>query len=82
MTQKNIAAFPQTNRIFIRNERMETRESEPVEFTGLSMRDYFASAAMQGMLCAHPASIRKMMEEEINLANVAYEIADLMMKAR
>ena len=45
--------------------------------TGMTMRDYFAAKAMQGLI-SEP-SIQGTMEE---FANRAYAIADAMMKAR
>lgn len=45
--------------------------------TGMSLRDYFAAKAMQGMLC-HQASF----ENVEKTAQWAYEQADSMLKAR
>jgi len=44
---------------------------------GLSMRDYFAAKALQGMLAE--TSLKATAEE---FANKSYELADAMMKAR
>ena len=44
---------------------------------GLSMRDYFAAKALQGMLAE--TSLKATVEE---FANKSYELADAMMKAR
>lgn len=43
---------------------------------GLTMRDYFAAKAMNGMLC-NPE-----FPQEMDIASAAYEVADAMMKAR
>jgi len=45
---------------------------------GMTMRDYFAAKAMQGMLSEN-SGIRYLNEE---LAQFAYAVADAMMKAR
>ena len=42
---------------------------------GMTLRDYFAAKAMQGMIT------RKILDEH-NDARIAYKIADAMMKAR
>ena len=45
-------------------------------FQGMTLRDYFAAKAMQGML-ADPST-----PEIMDIAGAAYEVADAMMKAR
>jgi hypothetical protein len=47
--------------------------------TGMTLRDYFAAKAMQGMM-ADGQAFRLVAES--TLANTAYEIADAMLKAR
>ena len=44
---------------------------------GLSMRDYFAAKAMQGILATHPPA-----SELGTFVQYAYRIADAMLKAR
>jgi hypothetical protein len=46
---------------------------------GMTLRDYFAAKAMQGLLSS-PNCPRQVNDEE--LARQAYEVADAMMKAR
>jgi len=47
--------------------------------TGMDLRDYFAAAAMQGVL----AGMEKGQELQVPLVpTIAYKIADLMMEAR
>lgn len=52
---------------------------------GMSIRDFFAAAAMQGWLasfsdeCPHPA---KNGEGAMNVAKMSYKMADAMLKAR
>lgn len=46
-------------------------------YEGMSLRDYFAAAAMQGIL-AHPNSVF----EPAGTADCAYKYADAMLKAR
>ncbi len=45
---------------------------------GLSIRDYFAAKALQG-ICAHPDTWGRQVHE---VAQVAYELADAMLAAR
>jgi hypothetical protein len=51
-----------------------TTESE-----GMTLRDYFAAKAMQGVIAATPAQIQI---EEPHLAKWSYKMADAMLKAR
>lgn len=48
--------------------------------TGLSIRDYFAAQAMQGLLAAKAGPLMVVVVE--NLANDAYTVADAMLSAR
>jgi hypothetical protein len=52
------------------------RPKELAHFNGMTLRDYFAAKAMQGMM-ACPGSIR--VNDD---ANFAYQMADEMLKAR
>lgn len=74
MTDKKIkdggAAFPNFGGI----------NSSLVEDYGMSVRDYFASKAMQGF-CADPTN-HKVFADHADAARNAYEIADAMLKAR
>jgi predicted deacylase len=55
---------------------------EYYERSGITMRDYFAAAALQGML-AYPGFINNRMEKTPHLTAVlAYDFADEMIKAR
>jgi hypothetical protein len=60
---KNISAFPHENFLSHR---------------GMTLRDYFAAKAMQGMLSEN-SGIRYPTDE---LVDFAYKVADAMMKAR
>ena len=60
---KNISAFPHENFLSHR---------------GMTLRDYFAARAMQGMLSEN-SGIRYPTDE---LVDFAYKVADAMMKAR
>jgi hypothetical protein len=64
---KDIPAFPL--------EMVYTQENE--KFNGMTLRDYFAAKAMQGLLLDGVGSLS---DEE--LADWAYKLADAMMKAR
>ena len=63
----NIPAFPAMHFDLADNEH------------GMTLRDYFAAKAMQGMM-ADGQAFRLVAES--TLANTAYEIADAMLKAR
>jgi len=59
------------------------------KITGMTLRDYFAAKAMQGMFInqtIHSATMllakQMNMPEENALAKLSYEVADAMMKAR
>jgi NADH dehydrogenase FAD-containing subunit len=61
---KNISAFPHENFLSHR---------------GMTLRDYFASKAMQGMFAS--GNLPKSVGND-EVAQVAYQMADAMMKAR
>ena len=67
---KDIPAFPLS---FVAHPTEETFIAK-----GMTLRDYFAAKAMQGMLSEN-SGIRYSNEE---LAQFAYAVADAMMKAR
>jgi hypothetical protein len=70
---KNEPAFPQSDPIA--NEFHKKFGTD----RGMTLRDYFAAKAMQGMM-ADGQAFRLVAES--TLANTAYEIADAMLKAR
>ncbi|WP_208453573.1 hypothetical protein [Burkholderia gladioli] len=49
-------------------------------YRGLSLRDYFAAKAMQGLLCANSVYCTSSYSDELSAR--AYQIADSMLKAR
>ena len=55
----------------------ETRPTIDTEWCGMTLRDYFAAKAMQGLVVDGVGSL---MDEE--LADWAYRLADAMLKAR
>jgi hypothetical protein len=65
---KNIPAFP-VEVIYTQDNKI---------FNGMTLRDYFASKAMQGLLTAE--IVGEYSNEHV--ADIAYRIADAMMKAR
>ena len=69
MSDKNIPAFPL--------EMVYTQENE--KFNGMTLRDYFAAKAMQGMLSACTGWSEAGIER---LAKCSYMTADAMLKAR
>jgi hypothetical protein len=75
-------AFPSTEPIY-RNDIVGVKES-----SGMDLRDYIATNAMQGML-SNPEFLQVVTKEEVNgsdcasrVAKVSYKYADAMMKAR
>jgi hypothetical protein len=68
----NTPAFPQTNDRVVASISIANSQ-------GMTLRDYFAAKAMQGMM-ADGQAFRLVAES--TLANTAYEIADAMLKAR
>ena len=69
MSDKNIPAFPL--------EMVYTQENE--KFNGMTLRDYFAAKAMQGMLSACTGWSEAGIER---LAKCSYMTADEMLKER
>ena len=58
-------------------------DEEVVEnFQGMTLRDYFAGKAMQGMISANGDSNGYLEYEEETVAANAYKLADAMLKAR
>ena len=54
------------------------------EYKGMTIRDYFAAKAMQGIISVYDrrAGFKTMEKESIDLAKTSYEIADAMLKER
>ena len=54
------------------------------EYRGMTLRDYFAAKAMQGIISVYDkrAGFDTMEKESIHLAKTSYEIADAMLKER
>jgi hypothetical protein len=50
-----------------------------VQMSGMSLRDYFAAAALQGWLASMPADAKP---DDMNSARRAYEFADAMLEVR
>jgi hypothetical protein len=65
----NPPAFPSGNEVTLGNLRSNGH-------SGMTLRDYMAAKAMQGML-ADPST-----PEIMDIAGAAYEVADAMLKAR
>ena len=49
---------------------------------GMTLRDYFAAKAMQGWLSTYGANVPQQAVPTENIAMLAYQIADAMLKAR
>jgi hypothetical protein len=50
--------------------------------TGMTLRDYFAGKAMQQLMPMVSNDPRTLMPLDFDVANMAYQMADAMMKAR
>ncbi len=50
--------------------------------TGMSLRDWYAGMALQGMLTRTGVSLSEMLNDDPSVADVAYLVADKMIKAR
>ena len=57
-------------------------ENDP--YSGMTLRDYFANSAMQGIISCYIRSVRfqTLINESQKLAEVSYNIADEMLKQR
>lgn len=60
---------------------MSTKDGGPSDWLMVDLRDYFAAAALQGMLC-NGFMPRAMLSEGYTYERAAYAIADDMLKAR
>jgi hypothetical protein len=70
MTNKNESAFP-IQSVYIEDQDTNSR--------GMTLRDYFAAKAMQGMIGGKwPTTYG----ERLHISEFAYDMADAMMKAR
>jgi hypothetical protein len=56
------------------------RAGQQSAFDGVTVRDYFAAAALQGILAAHSGEVQ--LPADAKAATWAYEQADAMLKAR
>jgi hypothetical protein len=49
---------------------------------GMSLRDYFAAAALQGLVASDVYRLERGLEGKIKVGEIAYVIADAMLEAR
>lgn len=70
-------AFPSKKQV----HRMGYATNEWVPVNGMTLRDYFAAKAMQGMLADLPKTLYGL-DWQINVARASYEVADAMLKER
>jgi len=69
-------AFPTRLTGPCRAHGIEAKNGELIEFTGMTLRDYFAAKAMQAMLSTVTEANSK------DIAHIAYKMADSMLDAR
>ena len=74
-------AFPGLKLTSAHGNITSAQGSEYKPIGGMTMRDYFAAKAMQGLLAEAPSS-KDVAEATNTLAHFAYTIADAMLKAR
>ncbi|WP_158784992.1 hypothetical protein [Pantoea sp. BAV 3049] len=78
-------AFPaeaKLNRINNEAYPVQTRDGDIFQFPGLTMRDYFAAKAMQGIL-ANPGQLDNVNDDAAKwVARDSYKVADAMITAR
>ena len=73
----NPPAFPGRQKaLMIKSEHIGIASEYEIEHNGMTLRDYFAAKAMQGMM----VDVEQPRCDYI--ADIAYEMADAMMKAR
>ena len=51
-------------------------------FTGMSLRDYFAAAAMQAFVSGWTAGTTNLVAQSDSIAKTAYDMADAMLRER
>lgn len=73
---KDISAFPEIKTEY--NESIHEYTNNTYSTGGMSLRDYFAAKAMQG-ICADPTVAPPTPDI---VATIAYQVADAMLKAR
>ena len=65
---------------FARDSHMDKQIGLYVQQQGMSLRDYFAAAALQGLIASRGSLSTRFLAEDD--ASYVYEIADAMLKAR
>ena len=65
---------------FARDSHMDKQIGLYVQQQGMSLRDYFASAALQGLIASRGSLSTRFLAEDD--ASYVYEIADAMIKVR
>jgi len=76
----NPPAFPGKQKaLLIKSEHSDIAKEYEIDQNGMTLRDYFAAKAMQGLLAS--GNLPKTMPDA-DLAECAYALADAMLKAR
>jgi hypothetical protein len=76
----NPPAFPGKQKaLLIKSEHSDIAKQYEIDQNGMTLRDYFAAKAMQGLLAS--GNLPKTMPDA-DLAECAYALADAMLKAR
>ena len=77
----NPQAFPGRQKaLMIKSEHIGIASEYEIEHNGMTLRDYFAAKAMQGILTATLTPNTVWSQDEA--AETAYNVADAMLKAR
>ena len=75
----NPPAFPGKQKaLLIKSEHTDIAQEYEIEHNGMTLRDYFAAKAMQGLLAADTGFTMY----SAQIAEISYAQADAMMKAR
>jgi hypothetical protein len=76
----NPPAFPGKQKaLLIKSEHSDIAKEYEIDQNGMTLRDYFAAKALQGMLAS--GNLPKTMPDA-DLAECVYNLADAMLKAR
>ena len=83
----NPPAFPGKQKaLLIKSEHSDIAKEYEIDQNGMTLRDYFAAKAMQGLIASPrlplPAAHGASDVTDVMVADLSYKIADAMLKAR
>jgi hypothetical protein len=75
----NPSAFPGKQKaLLIKSEHLDIAKEYEIDQNGMTLRDYFAAKAMQGICSSRPGNLMT----SARIAAEAYDLANAMLKAR